>query len=216
MAKEGLTIKQEKYAQGLFAGLSQREAYKQAFIDSFYAEDKTTLPIKPEWVVKGLICCYLKAVNESDKEQSAWMILRIKPQYMIPNLKDVIDISELTQFALNKQKKISRYKRYAQERRHDKRNDFSLTDEQWIKALEYFNEKCAYCESDKALTYDHLIPFSKQGKFTVDNIIPCCKKCNSSKNNKDFNEWYAIQTFYSKEKEDKINDYIKLVKRYER
>jgi phage terminase small subunit len=26
-----LTIKQEKFAQGLFAGLSQREAYKQAF-----------------------------------------------------------------------------------------------------------------------------------------------------------------------------------------
>ena len=31
MADKGLTIKQEKYAQGLFAGLSQREAYKQAY-----------------------------------------------------------------------------------------------------------------------------------------------------------------------------------------
>jgi phage terminase small subunit len=31
MAREGLTIKQEKYAQGLFTGLSQREAYKQAY-----------------------------------------------------------------------------------------------------------------------------------------------------------------------------------------
>lgn len=31
MAKERLTIKQEKFAQGLFAGLSQREAYKQAY-----------------------------------------------------------------------------------------------------------------------------------------------------------------------------------------
>jgi len=30
MANEKLTIKQEKYVQGLFAGLSQREAYKQA------------------------------------------------------------------------------------------------------------------------------------------------------------------------------------------
>ena len=26
-----LTVKQEKYVQGLFAGLSQREAYKQAY-----------------------------------------------------------------------------------------------------------------------------------------------------------------------------------------
>jgi phage terminase small subunit len=31
MADKGLTIKQEKYAQGLFAGLTQREAYKQAY-----------------------------------------------------------------------------------------------------------------------------------------------------------------------------------------
>jgi phage terminase small subunit len=31
MATDKLTIKQEKYAQGLFAGLSQREAYKQAY-----------------------------------------------------------------------------------------------------------------------------------------------------------------------------------------
>jgi phage terminase small subunit len=31
MASDKLTIKQEKYAQGLFAGLSQREAYKQAY-----------------------------------------------------------------------------------------------------------------------------------------------------------------------------------------
>lgn len=31
VAMAGLTIKQEKFAQGLFAGLSQREAYKQAY-----------------------------------------------------------------------------------------------------------------------------------------------------------------------------------------
>ncbi len=31
MARDKLTIKQEKFVQGLFAGLSQREAYKQAY-----------------------------------------------------------------------------------------------------------------------------------------------------------------------------------------
>ncbi len=31
MVSDKLTIKQEKYAQGLFTGLSQREAYKQAY-----------------------------------------------------------------------------------------------------------------------------------------------------------------------------------------
>ncbi len=33
-----LTIKQEKYAQGLFAGLSQREAYKQAYNTSNWTD----------------------------------------------------------------------------------------------------------------------------------------------------------------------------------
>lgn len=36
-----LTIKQEKYAQGLFAGLSQREAYKKAFPTSKAWKDET-------------------------------------------------------------------------------------------------------------------------------------------------------------------------------
>jgi phage terminase small subunit len=40
MAGGKLTIKQEKYVQGLFAGLSQREAYKEAFNCSNMA-DKT-------------------------------------------------------------------------------------------------------------------------------------------------------------------------------
>ena len=39
-ADKKLTIKQEKFAQGLFAGLSQREAYKQAF-DCKKTSDKT-------------------------------------------------------------------------------------------------------------------------------------------------------------------------------
>jgi len=40
MANEKLTIKQEKYVQGLFAGLSQREAYKQAY-DAKNMKDET-------------------------------------------------------------------------------------------------------------------------------------------------------------------------------
>lgn len=41
MADKPLTIKQEKFAQGLFAGLSQREAYRQAYPSSINWKDKT-------------------------------------------------------------------------------------------------------------------------------------------------------------------------------
>ena len=37
---------------------------------------------------------------------------------------------------------------------------------------------------DKALTFDHLLPRSRGGKTTWDNIATCCQKCNAKKSNR--------------------------------
>ena len=37
---------------------------------------------------------------------------------------------------------------------------------------------------DKALTFDHLLPRSRGGKTTWDNIVTCCQKCNAKKSNR--------------------------------
>lgn len=58
-----------------------------------------------------------------------------------------------------------------------------------IYLLEKFENKCAYCNENKADTFDHIIPISKGGKTELDNIVPACRFCNSSKNNQDVWKW---------------------------
>lgn len=43
--------------------------------------------------------------------------------------------------------------------------------------------KCAYCglNDRKELTIDHVVPKSKGGQNTWENMVTCCKKCNGKK-----------------------------------
>lgn len=40
---------------------------------------------------------------------------------------------------------------------------------------------CQYCGSSKNLTLDHVIPRSKGGKHTWDNVVTACERCNAKK-----------------------------------
>lgn len=44
--------------------------------------------------------------------------------------------------------------------------------------------KCVYCGNSKQLTIDHLIPKSKGGKNTWENLVTCCFRCNVKKGDK--------------------------------
>lgn len=49
------------------------------------------------------------------------------------------------------------------------------------------NYKCQYCGdafTAAELTFDHVIPVSRGGKTTWDNIVACCVRCNRKKANK--------------------------------
>lgn len=46
------------------------------------------------------------------------------------------------------------------------------------------NYECAYCGSKKELTIDHIIPKSRGGKNTWNNLITCCLSCNLKKGDK--------------------------------
>ena len=87
----------------------------------------------------------------------------------------------------------------------------SLSKEQWADIKNYFNMRCAYCGEDKKLTIEHFIPVSKGGTLSINNIIPSCGNCNSSKGNRDFNQWYKNQPYYSKEREENILTYLDMV-----
>lgn len=46
------------------------------------------------------------------------------------------------------------------------------------------NHECVYCGSIKQLTLDHVIPKSRGGKNTWNNLVTCCFTCNLKKGNK--------------------------------
>jgi hypothetical protein len=58
---------------------------------------------------------------------------------------------------------------------------------------------CAYCGATSNLTADHIIPISRGGidprvtkiLDSADNTVCACKKCNSSKRDRDIFEWYG-------------------------
>ena len=82
---------------------------------------------------------------------------------------------------------------------------------EWKKVIDYFDNECAYCgERDTELEQDHIIPVSKGGKYEMGNIIPACRSCNSSKQNKNIYEWYEQQEFYNGLKLNKIVNFCKL------
>lgn len=51
---------------------------------------------------------------------------------------------------------------------------------------------CVYCGvSGVSLQLDHVIPRSRGGADTPDNLVACCKSCNSSKGARTPDEWRA-------------------------
>lgn len=52
-----------------------------------------------------------------------------------------------------------------------------------------YSSKCFYCGSSEFIQTDHIIPLSKGGRHSIGNLIPACRKCNSSKGSKFLMEW---------------------------
>lgn len=76
-----------------------------------------------------------------------------------------------------------------------------LSDEDVFEMCRFTEWKCFYCgEVDSAfretasgkvhqLCVDHLTALSLGGANTLENVVPCCRRCNSRKNNTPFLEW---------------------------
>lgn len=57
----------------------------------------------------------------------------------------------------------------------------SFTSAEWCLLCEKYDYRCLCCGKKKPLTVDHVIPLSKGGTNTIDNIQPLCQPCNSIK-----------------------------------
>lgn len=80
--------------------------------------------------------------------------------------------------------------RYAKRRsRRLARVDNDLTTAQWAD-LRAAWEGCAYCRAtDVPLQRDCLLPVSRGGRYTLENVVPACASCNASKHNSEVTGW---------------------------
>ncbi len=134
-------------------------------------------------------------------------ILRSK-QYYETNKENIIK-SNTEYHKQYRQENSEKYRIHCQKRRAKIRKlPYTLTLIQWEETKLHFDNKCAYCGKEVPLVQEHFIALSKGGEYTHNNILPACKNCNSSKNNKDFFQWYLKYKYFSKKRERYILEFL--------
>jgi 5-methylcytosine-specific restriction endonuclease McrA len=69
------------------------------------------------------------------------------------------------------------------------RVDHDLDEQTWAALLAAWGG-CAYCGSTEAmLQRDCVLPISRGGRYTLDNVVPACTSCNASKCNSEVTGW---------------------------
>lgn len=61
----------------------------------------------------------------------------------------------------------------------------TLTCKEWEDILKKYNFRCAYCgiefDENNLPEKDHIVPISKGGNNTKENVVPACRRCNAKK-----------------------------------
>ena len=70
------------------------------------------------------------------------------------------------------------------------RVEHDLSAEQWTALTEAWGGGCAYCgATGTPLQRDCVLPISRGGRYTLDNIAPACRSCTASKCNDEVKGW---------------------------
>jgi 5-methylcytosine-specific restriction endonuclease McrA len=87
---------------------------------------------------------------------------------------------------------VNRTRRARAARRRKRRIDaveHDLSAEQWA-ALQEAWQGCAYCGVvGGPLQRDCVLPISRGGRYTLENVVPACASCNASKCNDEVTGW---------------------------
>jgi 5-methylcytosine-specific restriction endonuclease McrA len=151
----------------------------------------------------------IKEYQKQYREKNAEQIIENRKKHYVENKEAILE-KHREYKKINAEKIKERNKKYQKKyhknnpeksfnktaRRRAKIGDQGITKEEWLSVMNSTGWKCFYCDCSliekKVRTVDHIIPLSRGGKHCVDNLVPCCRKCNSSKHNKLFTEWDVI------------------------
>lgn len=153
------------YTKGLCKSCYSKKAYKEknVRVDKFCEKCFKNLS-------KYAISSLCKACRNKEKYKN-------NPEYR----EKIISRNSLN----SKKESYKENKRIAVIRRRVKEKEApnTLTKNEWVEILEKYNYKCAYCGEKNKLEVDHIIPVSKGGGTTKENVVPACRSCNSRKGN---------------------------------
>jgi len=119
--------------------------------------------------------------------------------YNQSDVRDAKQLHDRAYHASNKESRAETMKRWRQTdagqasranscaKRRSRVGDNIISTTEWQLIMSNANWHCVYC--DIALTpenrsLDHVVPLSKNGSHCVDNLVACCRTCNSSKKDK--------------------------------
>lgn len=134
--------------------------------------------------------------------------------------KESLKIKASEYYEANKEAKNKYKSEWAKKNRHrcnenyrrrilmEKQLPSTLTKYQWEEIKKYFNGACAYCGRKSPLTVDHVLPVTKGGELSINNVVPACKSCNSSKATHTLMEWYGKYRYYDEAREQKILSFL--------
>lgn len=128
-------------------------------------------------------------------------MLKQQVQYRMNN-KEKIKLRDSKYYLANREVIYARNRLYVKEHPEQERMrgqkyrsqklylEATLTAEEWQKILDDHFHRCHYCstKSDN-LHQEHKIPVVKGGGYTAENIVPACKRCNSSKGAKNYKKF---------------------------
>ena len=159
---------------------------------------------------KGLLKSSCKMCDKEYYKKNRDKIINQYKEYYRNN-KEAVSMYKKEYYKDNKDKMVF----YANKRRCiEIGNGGNYTKEQWKETLEYFDYKCAYtgeCIKDN-LNIEHIIPVSKGGTNYIWNLVPSTPQANISKKDRDIEEWYRKQPYFSEERLDKIYKYVEYMK----
>ena len=201
--------KQYGYTKGIKRTEEEKQEYEKMQRKIYYENNKEKFLLRQR-----------KRYEENREE-----VLLISKKYYEDNREYVLE-RERKRYEDNKEilkKRVNTYrktdngrvvaKNHSHKRRSYKKQGVGINKKQWIDCLEFFNNCCAYSgEKCEELHMEHIIPLSKGGEHSFYNIVPCKGEYNLSKSNKNMEEWYRKQTYFSEERLNRIYEYMRTMK----
>lgn len=158
--------------------------YSQAVDD----EKLRVLAFEDRWHYIALLCCKSQGILEDKNPERLLRKIAIKLEVSVDELREIYQ--RLASAGLVTGDSISPTMEFVAETA----NDLRPSAEVWMKTRERIfmrdDYTCAYCdERGGRLECDHVVPVSRGGSNSDDNLVTACFYCNRSKRDKLLGEW---------------------------